>query len=119
MASILNLLEVKAKPQLREASPPPPLKTTFSAYYDFSRFYKQPTIHLLQGALVGGRGWAWPGTLESIPRMVEFGQGLIASLPSFATDDAGERGRPQKALDHQTAPRRPPPPTGDRSCLIS
>jgi hypothetical protein len=29
-----------------------------------------------------------------------FGQGLSASLPSFARDDAGERGRPQKALDH-------------------
>lgn len=69
MAPMFNLQEVKAKPQLREASPHPPLKTTFSAYYDFPRFYKQPTIHLLQGALVGGRRWAWPGTLARYPRI--------------------------------------------------
>lgn len=104
MAPILNLLEVKAKHQLREASLHPPLKTTFSAYYDSPRFYKQP--HLLQGALLGeaedGRGLEPKRVIpESIPRMVEFfGQGFTPSLPSFATDDAGDRGRPQKALNY-------------------
>lgn len=37
MAPILNLLEVKAKHQLRKESPHPPIKTTLSAYYDSPR----------------------------------------------------------------------------------
>lgn len=41
-----------------------------------------------------------------------FGQGLSASLPFFARDDAGERGRPQKALDHQTDLYVDPSPKG-------
>lgn len=48
-------------------------------------------------------GVAW--SLSALPlnlylRWWRFGQGLSASLPSFATDDAGKHGRPQKALDH-------------------
>lgn len=70
MAPILNLLEVKTKHRLREASPHPPLKTTFSAYYDSLRCYKRPH-HPPAPRGAGGRGrrWAWLGALARYPRI--------------------------------------------------